>query len=175
MKYFDNKQLRLFFALWPDNGVRNELVQINKKLAKQTQGKQMRSENLHITLAFLGNVPADSLDCLLPIAKNISFTPFELKLDHLGSFPRAQIIWAGIKNEPEPLMTLSAELYKGVAACGIHLKNQPFKPHLTLMREVKQLTEFSFKPVYWSVNNFHLVSSVSKPEGAEYHVLHRWP
>lgn len=168
------KQLRLFFALWPDEEVRQSLALINHTLASQHSAKPMRPENFHITLAFLGNVPENSLECLVPMADAILFKRFDLKLDHLDIFPRAQIIWAGLENEPLELINLAEELHKGVLSCGIQLDTRPFKPHLTLMRKVKRLDVQPIIPVNWSVHDFCLVSSVSKPDAVEYKVLYRW-
>jgi len=170
----ETKQLRLFFALWPNEDIRDSLAQINHKLARQCLGKPMRPENLHITLAFPGNLPVTSLDYLLPMADAISFKPFKLKLDYLGIFPRAHIIWAGMKTEPVELLELAAELHTGILTCGFQLDSQPFKPHLTLLRNAKRLPEQTIKPLYWKVDDYCLISSMSKPDGVQYKVLHRW-
>lgn len=170
----ESKQLRLFFALWPDDEVRQSLALINNKLASQHSGKSMRPENLHLTLAFLGNVAENSLECLVPMANAIEFKRFDLKLDHLELFSRAKIIWAGLENEPLELINLAKELHKGVLRCGIDLDTRAFKPHLTLIRKAKRLDKQTIKTVNWSVNDFCLVSSVSKQDAVEYKVMYRW-
>ena len=170
----ETKQFRLFFALWPDKEVRQSLALINNKLIAHHSGNPMRPENLHLTLAFLGNVPANSLDCLVPMADAISFKCFDLQIEHLDIFPQAQIIWAGLENEPLELINLAEHLHKGALTCGFKLDTRPFKPHLTLMRKAKRLDQQAIHPVIWSVNDFCLVCSVTKPTGVEYKVLYRW-
>jgi len=173
----DKDQLRLFFALWPDDDVRESFAKYNIKLAQQCTGKPMRASNLHITLAFLGNVAKNRLDCLLPMAKAITFKPFEMTLNHLGIFNSNKIIWAGLEEEPDALMKLATALFKGAIACDIQIDPRPFKPHLTLMRKANSLHEheLELKPVHWQVNDFCLVASVRKLDGVEYKVLNRWP
>jgi len=170
----ESKQLRLFFALWPDEEVRQSLAMINHELARCHHGKPIRPENLHLTLAFLGNVPEKSLDCLILMANAIAFKSFDLKLDHLDIFPHARVIWAGPENEPAELLNLASDLHKGTLTCGIQLDPRPFKAHLTLMRKAKRLSEQKITPVTWSVHDFCLVSSVSNSDGVEYKVFHRW-
>ena len=166
--------IRLFFALWPDETVRKSLAKINAKLADNYMGKPMCPDNLHITLAFIGNVAEDSLECLLPMAASLKFKPFTLNLDYLGYFPEPRVIWAGQKQIPDALMTLVTELYNGVQLCGLKLDRRLFIPHLTLMRNIKSFNQISIKPVYWPVTNFCLIKSINTPEGVEYSVLQRW-
>jgi len=170
----ETKKIRTFFALWPNEDIRESLAQISHKLVRQHPGRPMCPENLHITLTFLGNLPVTSLDCLLPMADAISFKPFKLKLDYLGIFPHARIVWAGMTTEPDELLELAAALHSGTLACGIQLDSQPFKPHLTLLRGANRSPEQTIKPVNWEVNDYCLISSMNKPDGVQYKVLHRW-
>jgi len=175
----DKEQLRLFFALWPDDNVRELLAKFNIELSQKCNGTPMRASNLHITLAFLGNVAKSRLECLVPMAEATTFKPFEMTLNHLGFFTSSKIIWAGLEEEPDALMELAAALFKGAIACDIQMDPRPFKPHLTLMRKANQLLEYEheleLKPVHWLANDFCLVASVNNSDGVEYKVLNRWP
>ena len=48
--------MRLFFALWPDEGVRAELARWTRALHAACGGRTTRADKLHLTLAFLGEV-----------------------------------------------------------------------------------------------------------------------
>jgi len=168
------KKLRLFFALWPDEAVRDSLARLKHGVAKKCTGKPIQTSNLHITLAFLGNVDADRLECILPMAEAISFKPFGFKLDHLGLFRNSKVIWGGLDTEPAELINLAAELHQGAIACGIKMDNRPYTPHLTLLRKATHLPSLTIKPVNWKANDFCLVLSETTPDGVKYSVLNRW-
>lgn len=169
-----SESLRLFFALWPDDEVRKQLGKIQREAALQHRGKVVKVDNLHITLAFLGNVPTTDLPCLEKMAERIRFTPFTLQLDHLGVFTRARVLWLSASGVPDALQGLASEVNEGVEACGFDVDKRPFKAHLTLMRKVKYLRDFPIKPITWQVNSFCLVQSHTWPEGVQYEVIRRW-
>lgn len=166
--------LRLFFALWPDDEVRKQLGKIQREATLQHRGKVVQVDNLHITLAFLGNVPETDLPCLENMAEHIRFTPFTLQLDHLGVFSRARVLWLGATDVPDALQVLADKVGDGVAGCGFELDKRPFKAHLTLMRKVSHLRDFTIKPVNWQINSFCLVQSHTYSEGVQYEVIRRW-
>ena len=168
------KSQRLFFALWPDNKVRKAISAVGKQAAQQHQGRLVATDNLHLTLSFLGNVNHSQRNCIERLAESISITPFSLCLEHLGIFSRAKVLWLGIKEQPNPLKQLAARLDEAARDCGIQLDGQGFNPHVTLMRKVNQLHEIEVDPIRWDVNQFCLVHSVSHPEGVEYRVLKIW-
>lgn len=165
---------RLFFALWPDDGVRHIIATITKQVVAQHYGKPVCVENLHLTLAFLGNVNQTQRDCVEAVAESISITPFSLCLDHLGVFPKPKVLWMGLQEQPDALMQLSEDLCRGAEGCGIALDKKTFNPHVTLMRKVKNLHALEIESVQWQVRDFCLVQSVSYPEGVEYRVIKRW-
>lgn len=165
---------RLFFALWPDNRTRNAIAAVAKQATGYHHGKLIRTDNLHLTLAFLGNIDEAQRDCVEAVAESISITPFSLCLEHLGIFQRAKVLWLGIKEQPDALMQLAESLAVGARACGVQLDEKGFTPHLSLMRKVNQLHEFEVESIHWEVNRFCLVQSISHEEGVQYQVVKSW-
>ena len=53
--------MRLFFALWPAREMADALTDWAAPIAGQSGGRLTRAETIHMTLAFLGNVPDSSL------------------------------------------------------------------------------------------------------------------
>ena len=53
------EQERLFFALWPDEALRQQLA-VYPPMLKGCGGRLVVQDNLHITLAFLGSVDGDT-------------------------------------------------------------------------------------------------------------------
>ena len=70
--------VRLFFALWPASDLQAKLA----AWANQTagRGRAMRSENLHLTLAFLGATEAGLVPDLIALAAGVRFAPIRLPL-----------------------------------------------------------------------------------------------
>ena len=174
MPQSEHSTQRMFFALWPNDEVRKEIASVAKQAAQHHQGKLMRTNNLHLTLAFLGNVTDDQRQCVEAMADTISITPFSLCLDHIGVFPRPKVLWLGVKEKPDALMQLSASLGKCAYDCGIKLDEKAYNPHITLMRKVNHLHDMTIDSVSWSVDHFCLVQSVTHQEGVEYRVVKSW-
>src|SRR5512143_3703371 len=96
----EERGLRLFFALWPDEAVRLELVRISHKLAVPPGAKRVPPDNLHLTLAFIGTQGPGVQSCLEQQAAAIQVPPFTLTFDQLGFFAKPQVVWLGDKNPP---------------------------------------------------------------------------
>jgi 2'-5' RNA ligase len=99
------------------------------------RGKLVPAANLHLTLAFLGEV-GDGRAARLPgIAERVEARAFDMTLDRVGSFAKARVAWAGCERPPAELITLQARLAGELAAAGFTLEERPFAPHLTLARK----------------------------------------
>jgi len=166
---------RLFFALWPDDALREELHRLARKVARVGGGKPMAVENLHITLAFLGSIAPDTRQCLENIASSLQIPTFTLVLNQVGYWPRPRVIWFGAGETPMPLRQLAQGLNSGLAVCGLTPETRPFATHLTVMRKASRGPDQTvIPPLSWEVDNFVLVQSLTLPEGAQYRVLRRW-
>ena len=84
---------RLFFALWPTDALRDEVRRAGKSMVRRCGGRPVAPVNYHITLSFLGNVPAEACDDVVAAAANISLQRFELWLTRFGYWSRARILW----------------------------------------------------------------------------------
>ena len=174
---------RLFFALWPGDSLRQQLVSRSKPLAQAVHGRSVPTENLHITLAFLGSVDAGQRVCVEDMAANVArntaedvaCSPFALTLDRFGYWSRPRVLWFGASETPEPLRLLADSLSAGARECGLSLDARPYSPHLTLMRKVSRAPEKrDIEPISWSVDRFVLVNSVTVPQGVRYEVVREW-
>ena len=171
----DQERQRLFFALWPDEPQRSQLASYYPML-RGCAGRKVPPENQHITLAFLGSTDAATRHCLEQEADGILLPPFTLQLDQLGFWRRPQVVWLGASVTPEPLLALSAALKKAMLACGLEPESRPFQAHLTLLRKARRAPpERNAAVLSWPVGEFVLVASETRPEGASYQVLRRWP
>jgi len=171
----DKEGLRLFFALWPDEAVRQALVDISRHLAVPPGAKRMPPGNLHLTLAFIGTQGGEVQECLEQQAAAIQVPPFTMTFDEIGFFARPQVVWLGDKNPPEPLLKLAKSLKHAQLNCGLEPETRPFQTHLTLVRKARHPPEpFQPSPVTWPVKEFVLVASETLPEGAQYRIIRRF-
>lgn len=165
---------RLFFALWPDAAVRRAIAAVAQQAALQHRGKRVATHNLHMTLAFLGNIDDAQCDCITAMASTLSVAAFELCLGHTGVFPRAKVLWLGCEKRPAAMLQLATSLAEGARQCGIALDDKDFHPHVTLLRKVDRRHELVVEPVRWPVDSFCLVRSVTYAEGVSYEVIETW-
>ena len=86
---------RLFFALWPNDKIRNLIVKELKQLPESINGQAIQSENLHITLHFIGSVNEEFQACMQKAAATVSAKGFICQLDRYGYFPRSKTLWLG--------------------------------------------------------------------------------
>ena len=169
-----SERQRLFFALWPDDALREALSPLSK-LKRECGGRAHPASNLHITLNFLGMVDTETRACLEQAAGEIVLPPFELTLDRFGYWPRPRVMWLGCSETPEPLARLVAELNRGMERCGLEPERRPYHPHLTLLRKAMQAPAGPAPELPWPVTDFVLAESASTPNGVEYRVLRSWP
>jgi len=170
------KTQRLFFALWPDDDQRRLIRRHCKSLLRHGGGRPVATENLHVTLAFLGPVTADQRACVERAADAIRLPPFELNLDHAAHWPRPRVLWVGPSEQPPALLALAAALHQAATACGLKLDARPYQAHLTLMRKVARApADLAIRPFRWPVRGFVLVESKTLAEGVRYTPLKSWP
>ena len=170
-----SKTRRVFFALWPPDAVRQQIVAQTKTLIPDN-ARAVANTNLHMTLAFLGSVGEDKLPDYQKAVAAVRASAFKITLDQAGSFARAQVLWLGTSIQSARLQALVNALNKELEGCGYQADNKPFVAHVTLARKYRhrQVTPIPIA-INWSVNDFSLVESCSTPEGVKYHVLQTWP
>ena len=135
--------MRLFIAVNFNNEVKKHLFEIQELLRSQClSGNFTRTENLHLTLAFLGETPEGRLPLLFRIMDGIKFSPFEVSLNHTGCFThsRKELWWIGAgKNDAglQALKAINSQLLSHLLEAGFSVDERPFNPHITLGREIK--------------------------------------
>ena len=123
--------MRLFIAIAPDRPMRNALVSVQDALRRQgVRGNYTPPENLHLTLAFIGEY--GDPDAVLAAMESLSFAPIPLRLDRLGAFDA--LWWAGLAESGE-LDALVRQLRRALAETGIPFDRKKFRPHITLLRK----------------------------------------
>jgi 2'-5' RNA ligase len=167
---------RLFFALWPDAGVRKEMAALAGRMHRVLQGRCTRADSIHLTLAFIGNVDADKCAILLAPPPALCTAPFVLTLDQWGCWPRNGVGWLAPSHAPQSLHMLAANLACWLRRSGFELESRAFFPHVTLVRKaVCGPLPDAMAPISWPVNELTLIRSEPGAGGSRYRVLRAWP
>jgi len=175
---------RLFFAIGLP-------LRVTEQLERMAEGipsaRWVPEDNYHLTLSFLGEVPARQLRDVLDAAKAVRAEPFSLSFEGVGTFPKrppARVLWAGLRSEPL-LGLLQRRLERALKELGFGPDDRKFRAHVTLARLGREaprgavhdwLAEhIGFCTEPFPVTRFQLVSSVLTPGGSEYQVEGTFP
>jgi 2'-5' RNA ligase len=160
---------RMFIALWPAPSVRAALTAWRDSVAWPSAASPVRSEQLHVTLHFLGSVP---LPRVPDLARGLAvpFDPFELKFGHPELWHGGVAVLAP-DPVPAPLLALHASLGAALERLGVTPEARPYRPHVTLARRAGSLVEtIQGPPLRWKVEGYALMQS-KVGAGSEYGVV----
>lgn len=175
--------LRCFIAIeLPAELKKNIDVYMERLRQTGADVKWVLSENLHLTLKFLGRTPEELLldinKRLLSITK--LYNRFYIQVFSAGVFPNIKhprVVWLGIQDSEE-IIKLQRDIDESMAEFGFEREDKQFKPHLTigrvrsmknrdmLIKELATLKDVDFGKI--EVNNIVMMKSELKPTGAEY-------
>lgn len=180
--------IRAFIAVDIGDGIRAQLDELQRKLKKvHANVRWVKPRNIHLTLAFLGELPVEKTQPLkTALADALRDTgAFELKALGTGYFGRPnhpRVIWAGTVDSP-PLKELQRKTVEALRATGIGFDSKPFSPHLTLGRvktpnhtesllgKIEKYKERELGST--RIASVELIESKLTPAGAEYSILHQ--
>jgi 2'-5' RNA ligase len=125
---------RLFLALALPETVRRLLHGLTgrAKAVRWTPEAQ-----LHLTLRFLGDVPAEQTETLLARLHTVRVRPFPLAVEGAGAFPpkgAPRVLWIGVGSGHPRLHQLRQRVDDAVLAAGVPMDVRMFHPHVTLGR-----------------------------------------
>jgi RNA 2',3'-cyclic 3'-phosphodiesterase len=146
-----------------------------------------KPEGHHLTMKFLGEKSIEEIEnislALDGICKNFNKTIIEIS--DLGFFPNTRnprIIWIGVSIGSNELILLNSMIEESFSKLKIPKEKKKFHPHLTLGRirqnNLRDLDYQTFIDRYknhsygsMSVERIHLMRSILKHSGAEYHEI----
>lgn len=173
--------MRLFIAINFPRPVRSALLQEQEIIrSNAVRGNFSREGNLHLTLAFLGEMPSAVLPELCEIIDALDIHRFALSLDRIGRFGRDgnDTWWVGAAPN-RSLESLQKRLVASLREAGFPTDAKRFTAHVTLARQVRivetavaQQLLRTIKPISAPVGRISLMESLRIDGTLTYVELH---
>ena len=187
--------LRLFLAIAVPPDIRQEIGRAQGQLRRHAPPgaiRWTRPEQFHVTLKFLGDVPAAAVAALEKAAGETcaNFPPLPMSAHGIGFFPgerQPRVLWAGAHDEAGQLPELHRQLSAALCWLGAVEKVERFSGHITLgrfkpgrhgalaglMKRAATLRSLPFGE--WQAGEVELVRSELDSAGAVHTVLATFP
>lgn len=152
--------MRLFIAIELPEEMRAALHRTAMEIKRRAKRASVAGEeNYHLTLAFLGEVPANRLREVRAAMDTVALGPFMVEPGKLGVFgSRGEALyWVGVREcgNPGALGRIHEVLVKALSARGFYVDQKPFKPHITLARRVQAEAPLDREALAAGLSNFH--------------------
>jgi 2'-5' RNA ligase len=177
---------RLFIALNLPPEIKEDIVELRDSVMQiSDELKWEPVEKLHLTLKFLGNVKNSTLEQIKEKLMFIEdYNSFNCRFSRFGFFyqeDRPRILWLGL-NIDNRIFSFIGRLNEELKVFPIKQERRKFKPHLTLMRVKKPLSEdfiisyenFKLPEKEFVAGSISLIKSELNPQGSRYTEIKRY-
>lgn len=174
--------VRMFIGI-PILGEALEEIKRIVEMVQSPKGKITPLGNLHMTLAFLGEMPNQRLGAVRSAMQKVSscYGQFSVPLARLGTFQKSGILFLET-GDPEGKLNLLAKLVRSeLGKVGVEVDGKKFVPHITLKRrdneeEIREYCrEISVnKKLLW-ISEIYLYQSQLTKAGPRYRVYNAYP
>lgn len=176
-----SEQIRAFLAIDIDEQLFNTIREIQDSLTQiKDDLRLVPTENIHITLEFLGNIIPSMIDEISQIMQAISLEPFNLEFKGVGIFnPKfIRVVWIGTGDGSNNVISLAEDLKRKLKTLGMKITKKKFTPHATIARvkskrntrelamSIQELSEIKIGTM--KVTSFKLKKSELRPRGPIY-------
>jgi 2'-5' RNA ligase len=167
--------MRCFVALWPDEDARGRLDELTRTWHRRfAAARRMRRDNLHLTLAFIGELESDRARQIAQRLAQRSWQPGVWRVDRIGAFERARVLWAGSADDPQ-LGAIAAAVRAVLDELQVRYDRKPFAPHVTLLRNLPraafETAQAIDPPIEWVRQPPVLLHSTHEADGTRYVAL----
>lgn len=130
--------MRIFIAIRFTEAFKSSILDAQDGLREYgVRGNYTQPENLHLTLAFIGET--ERVAEIKAAVDAVKFEPFVIRTGKLGSFNgRSRVLWLGIEGE-DKVKTIAQQLRRNLDKCGIDYAKGRFSPHITLVRQPSEM------------------------------------
>jgi len=181
------EKIRIFIAIELPQDIKENLQSLQEELKKANADvKWVKPENIHLTLKFLGYVPASQIPEIIQELKSglDGFGTFSVEIAKLGSFPekgKPRVIWTGVNSGSENIVRLQNKVEDFLKKFNFPIEERKYTPHLTIgrvrgLQNIKLLqdligTRNNVQFGNMNVENVSIIRSDLKPEGPVYTTL----
>lgn len=161
--------MRLFIAIQLNDETRESVRETQAAFRRQgVRGNYTPAENLHLTLAFIGEY--GDPDSVLDAMETVRFSPFSLTMEKTGCF--GDLWWTGFADS-KPLESLVRNMRHALADAGIPYDKKKFKAHCTILRRAAyakngSLPHIDAAPVSMRAERISLMQSTRGRHGMIY-------
>ena len=168
--------MRIFIAALIPDSIRLQLANYIDSLKQDVDGvKWEKSDKLHITLKFLGDVDEHKTDEILDSLGNLveGYSVFNVNISDFGGFPNLKnprVLYAGLSHNSE-LSKFHYEMDKSLSKIGFEKESRRFIPHITLARVKKRVHIKETPPITQSsfdITQVGLIESELRSKGSVY-------
>jgi 2'-5' RNA ligase len=180
------QSIRCFIAIDVPEEIKGDLAKLQDSLRRLGASiSWTRTEGIHLTLKFLGNVESDVIPKISVSLEEASskVMPFSVAVEGVGCFPNARrprVLWVGLDGG-EPLQTIHEAVEAATEPMGFQREHRKFHPHLTLGRVrqpngidrvVREMERLGFARHEFTSTEIRLMRSELHPTGAVYSELY---
>lgn len=181
--------MRTFIAIELPSEIKDSLSRLQEELkASNADVKWVESNNIHLTLKFLGEIDDKKLDKITRIMDDTAKEKdkFQIRISSLGAFPKIdfpRVIWVGVDTGDKEVKDIAKDLEKKIAKIGIPKEDRPFSSHITigrtrsslnrerLVQDLKNKAELGARKLDFYATKITLFKSTLTPHGPIYEVL----
>lgn len=162
--------MRCFVAAWPDETTRLALASLSDDVRQRIEHRRAtHADDLHVTLAFIGDLADDVAFDLAYAVTKLRFKPFGWQLDTLGFFEKAGVVWVGAADKTmRPLAELAERVRALLDQTNVAYDRKPLAPHVTLLRGVKRFAAERVAPILWRIESIALYRSAPPGQASRY-------
>ncbi len=191
----ETEMLRLFVAVSVPDRIKAELALAQEELRSLVSEhgiRWTRTEQFHLTLKFLGNVPQSDLSRVSELLHDActGFPVLRLRCERIGFFPHKRVprvIWASVHDEAKALPMLQESVEAALEGICPAEKENDFTAHVTLARchdvrrsdaetllhAAQEMNARFFGE--WEVKQVELIRSELRPGGSRYSLIDSFP
>jgi len=147
--------VRAFIAVELPPELQKRLAEVQDRLRRELRDvpiRWVRPETIHLTLKFLGMIPASHVDEIVAALRGLALErgPFTFVVEGIGCFPdlrHPRVIWVGVSDPTRALAAFQRLVESSMQKLGYPPEDRPYQPHLTLGRVSRDATPAHYQRI----------------------------